>query len=86
MKGKTTRGHIIESADRMFYERGYEYTSFAEIADAMQKLSMHLLARSQGIATLAQAFRDERFIKHEVVQLYSWLSSQLARTTQVEGQ
>ncbi len=37
-------------------------------------LAMHLLARSQGVATLASAFNDERFIKQEVGQLNDWLS------------
>ncbi|EBK2060205.1 helix-turn-helix transcriptional regulator, partial [Salmonella enterica subsp. enterica serovar Typhi] len=26
----------IDSADRLFYERGYEHTSFADIADSVQ--------------------------------------------------
>lgn len=36
-------------------------------------LAMHLLARSQGIATLANAFDDGAFIQHEVSQLHKWL-------------
>ncbi len=38
-------------------------------------LAMHLLARSQGIATLANAFHDEKFIKHEVNLLLDWLNT-----------
>jgi len=38
-------------------------------------LAMHLLARSQGVATLANAFRDEEFIKREVKQMCDWLNS-----------
>ena len=37
------------------------------------ELAMHLLARSQGVATMACAFNDEKFIKQEVTQLYEWL-------------
>lgn len=37
-------------------------------------LAMHLLALSQGIATLASAFHDERFIKQEVKQMCDWLA------------
>jgi len=37
------------------------------------ELAMHLLARSQGVATLANAFKDEDFIKQEVKYLYGWL-------------
>lgn len=185
MSDKTTRDHIIEAADQLFYQQGYEHTSFSDIADAVQisrgnfyyhfkskdeildavinlrlantqkmleqwesegeqpadrirsfihilimnrtkiirygcpvgtlcaelaklnhasqaeanrlftlfrtwlrrqftllgckadadKLAMHLLARSQGVATLANAFHDERFVKQEVKQMDDWLRS-----------
>lgn len=39
------------------------------------ELAMHLLARSQGVATLANAFHDEKFIKKEVRQLNEWLDA-----------
>lgn len=42
---------------------------------AANRLAMHLLARSQGIATLANAFDDEAFIHQEVTQLQQWLKS-----------
>jgi TetR/AcrR family transcriptional repressor of nem operon len=45
-------------------------------ADADQ-LAMHLLSRSQGIATLANAFDDAAFIKQEVDQLLEWLNAYL---------
>lgn len=38
-------------------------------------LAMHLLARSQGVATLANAFRDESFIRQEVAQMHDWLDA-----------
>ena len=38
-------------------------------------LAMHLLARSQGVAALANAFNDENFIRHEVQQIEEWLQS-----------
>lgn len=186
MGNKSTRDHIVEEADRLFYQQGFEHTSFAHIAEAVKisrgnfyyhfkskdeildavialrlsntqtlldkwevagvtptdrirrfinillmnqtkikrygcpvgtlcseltkldhssqgesvklftlfrawlriqfeqlgdkanadELAMHLLARSQGIATLASAFHDERFIEQEVKQLYEWLSLQ----------
>lgn len=185
MRGGTTRAHIVEAADQLFYRQGYEHTSFAAIADAVhisrgnfyfhfkskddilravigarlactkqmlqqweaeeakpagriQKfiqmvltnrgdiqrygcpvgtlttelaklnhssiedandlfmlfrlwlrdqfvllgfgeeadaLAMHVLAFSQGIATLANAFRDEVFIRREVDQMCDWLST-----------
>ncbi|KKJ78179.1 transcriptional regulator [Kiloniella litopenaei] len=33
MKKQKTRDHIIEAADQLFYQQGYEHTSFAHIAD-----------------------------------------------------
>ena len=36
---------------------------------------MHLLAHSQGVSTLANAFHDEKFIKQEVKQMCDWLNS-----------
>jgi len=184
MSDKKTREHIVEAADELFYRQGYEHTSFADIADAVQisrgnfyyhfktkdeildavinarlastramlerweiegkapadriksfinilianradikrygcpvgtlcselaklnnaaqgeanklftlfriwlrrqftllgcadadTLAMHLLARSQGVATLANAFRDEKFIKQEVKEMCDWLDT-----------
>ena len=185
MSDKTTRDHIVEAADQLFYRQGYEHTSFSDIADAVQisrgnfyyhfkskdeildavinvrlantrkmleqweiegkqpadrirsfihilianrakikrygcpvgtlctelaklnhasqaeanrlftlfrtwlrrqftllgrkadadELAMHLLARSQGVATLASTFHDEKFIKQEVKQMCDWLKS-----------
>jgi AcrR family transcriptional regulator len=181
---KTTREHIVEAADELFYRQGYEHTSFSHIAEAVQisrgnfyhhfkskdeilraviggrventermlerweadgsdpierirsfihtlvankalikrygcpvgtlcselaklehacraeanglfglfrawlrkqfellgcrdadGLAMHLLARSQGVATLTNAFRDEKFMQHEIRLLEDWLSS-----------
>jgi TetR/AcrR family transcriptional repressor of nem operon len=185
MRARTTREHIVQAADRLFYRRGFENTSFADIADAVRisrgnfyyhfkskdeildavidvrlaatramlarweiegegpadrirsfihilianrapiqrygcpvgtlctelaklnhaskadanrlftlfrawlrrqftqlgrkadadALAMHLLARSQGVATLANAFHDERFIDQEVAQMCDWLNA-----------
>jgi AcrR family transcriptional regulator len=53
-------------------------------ADA-DRLAMHLLARSQGVATLASAFHDEKFIRREVEQMCDWLTSYLESATQNQG-
>ena len=37
--------------------------------------AMHLLACSQGVATLANAFGDEKFIKKEVNRLDEWMNT-----------
>jgi hypothetical protein len=39
MSDKTTRDHIVEAADRLFYEQGYEHTSFS---DALTPLGSHV--------------------------------------------
>ena len=36
MSEKTTRDHIVEAADRLFYRHGFEHTSFSNIADAVR--------------------------------------------------
>jgi len=51
-----------------------QFTLLGRAADA-DALAMHLLARSQGVATLASAFGDETFIRHEVQQMHDWLNS-----------
>jgi hypothetical protein len=43
--------------------------------DDADALAMHLLARSQGVATLANALHEEAFIEREVDQMHRWLDS-----------
>ncbi|MFV1991979.1 MAG: TetR/AcrR family transcriptional regulator [Acidimicrobiales bacterium] len=43
-------------------------------ADAEQ-LALHLLGRSQGVATLASAFQDEAYVEYEVEQMCEWVRS-----------
>lgn len=49
-----------------------QFTLLGRGADA-DALAMHLLARSQGAATLASAFHDEKFLREEVQQMCEWL-------------
>jgi AcrR family transcriptional regulator len=51
-----------------------QFVRLGRTADA-DTLAMHLLARSQGVATLASNFRDESFMRREVEQMHEWLSS-----------
>ena len=191
MRDQTTRDHIIEAADHLFYQRGFDHTSFTDIADVVQisrgnfyyhfktkdeildaviskrladrqemlaqwevegetpadrirsfinilivnkekikrygcpigtlsaelaklnhsaqseanklftlfrvwlrrqfsllgrkadadALAMHVLAHSQGVATLANAFNDEKFIKKEVKQIGRWLAEVESKST-----
>lgn len=40
-----------------------------------EALALHLLARSQGVAVMATAFRDEAFIRREVAEIEHWLAT-----------
>lgn len=57
---------------RSWLRRQFEFLGCEADADM---LAMHLLARSQGIATLANAFHDEKFIEQEVKLMHDWLAS-----------
>lgn len=46
------------------------------------ELALHLLGRSQGVATLATAFKDEDFIRREVAAMRDWLSMSKPPATQ----
>lgn len=39
------------------------------------KLALHLLARSQGVATLMNVFGDETFMREEIRQMKAWIHS-----------
>jgi AcrR family transcriptional regulator len=54
-----------------------QFTLLGRERDA-DTLAMHLLARSQGVATLASAFRDEAFIRQEVREMNDWLDACVA--------
>ena len=54
------------------------FVELGAVEDA-DSLAMHLLARSQGIASLANAFRDEKFIRHEVRLIEAWLDEVRSR-------
>lgn len=45
-------------------------------------LALHLLARSQGVATLAQAFQDADFVMREVALMEQWLDACLPAASQ----
>jgi TetR/AcrR family transcriptional repressor of nem operon len=51
-----------------------QFAALGRKADA-DSLALHLLARSQGVATLANAFGDEKFIRHEVALMEEWLEA-----------
>jgi len=56
---------------------GRQFAALGRKRDA-DALAMHLLAMSQGVATLATAFGDEAFIRREVRRMCDWLDSCVA--------
>jgi len=61
-----------------------QFTLLGHKTDA-DELAMHLLSRSQGVATLANAFNDEEFIRHEVRHMCAWLESLTKKTPLTES-
>ncbi|WIT14111.1 helix-turn-helix domain containing protein [Paucibacter sediminis] len=57
---------------RAWLRQQFEQMGRKKDADA---LALHLLMRSQGVATLAQALHDKQFVQHEVDQIMSWVQS-----------
>ncbi|MBW9056200.1 TetR/AcrR family transcriptional regulator [Rhizobium mesosinicum] len=53
-----------------------QFAALGRKADA-DALSMHVLMRSQGVASLATAFHDENFIRREVEDMSVWLEAQI---------
>lgn len=49
------------------------------VGDDAEQISLHLLARSQGIATVYNAMKDERFLKAEVELLEHWVDEQIEK-------
>ncbi|MBW8298465.1 MAG: TetR/AcrR family transcriptional regulator [Hydrogenophaga sp.] len=43
--------------------------------DCAEALALHLLVRSQGVAVMATAFRDETFLRNEVAGIEHWLAT-----------
>lgn len=44
-------------------------------------LALHLLMRSQGVAALANALKDEAFVRREVADMERWLDREIAECT-----
>lgn len=72
-------GHAAEGEARALFvlfrtwlRRQFALMGRADDADA---LAMHVLAMSQGVATLANTFHDEKFIRREVERMLAWLRS-----------
>ncbi|MBT25681.1 MAG: TetR family transcriptional regulator [Rhodobacteraceae bacterium] len=64
---------------RIWLRRRFEDMGRVQDADA---LAMHILARSQGVAMLANASPDEPFLESEVDQMVAWLDAVAEQKTQ----
>ncbi|MFF7438234.1 hypothetical protein [Streptomyces sp. NPDC008122] len=53
---------------------------FEELGPAVEAddLAMHILAFSQGVATLSNAFHDGEFVRREADRLHAWLDERPA--------
>lgn len=56
-----------------------QFTALGHVSNA-DLLAMQVLARSQGVATLANAFHDEAFLHSEVHEMHEWLERTLEST------
>lgn len=56
------------------------FEALGRTADA-DDLALHLLVRSQGVATLFSTYRDEAFLRREVAQMHDWLAEIEAGST-----
>jgi TetR/AcrR family transcriptional regulator, transcriptional repressor for nem operon len=54
---------------------GVQFTALGRAQDA-DELAMHVLAASQGIAVMSQAYRDREFARREAGQLCAWVDAQ----------
>ncbi|WP_267244950.1 TetR/AcrR family transcriptional regulator [Streptomyces sp. PR69] len=64
MGAATTRAHIVEAADQLFYRQGYEHTSFAAIAEAVRisrgNFYYHFKSKDDILAAVIAARLDDR--------------------------
>jgi AcrR family transcriptional regulator len=70
--GAQNEANEIFTLFRGWLSEQFTLLGYEEKAD---RLAMHILARSQGVATLANAFQDQTFINNEVEKIHEWLTS-----------
>lgn len=76
--GSQAEANKLFALFRDWLRRQFEALGYTREADAM---AMHLLVRSQGIATLANALGDEDFLQREVGYIDAWLDALPAATS-----
>lgn len=57
---------------------GEQFAALGRAEDA-DELAMHVLAASQGIATMSNAYSDREFVRREVDRLTAWVDAQVAQ-------
>ncbi|CTQ54407.1 Toluene efflux pump ttgABC operon repressor [Roseibium album] len=65
------KANKIMALFRDWLTRQFEELGCVDFAD---EHALHVLSWSQGVATLAQTFKDETFVQREVRQIVSWLN------------
>jgi AcrR family transcriptional regulator len=68
-------GTIFEQF-RMWLREQFEQL---DVAQAPDDLAMHLLAMSQGVAVLANVYKDPDFVAREVARMHRWLDDTIER-------
>ncbi|MBY3596551.1 TetR/AcrR family transcriptional regulator [Rhizobium bangladeshense] len=69
------KGRATELFDLFRHWLSRQFIAFGRENEA-DALAMHILMRSQGVATLAAAYRDEIFVRNEVENMRGWLAAQ----------
>ncbi|MFI2426313.1 TetR/AcrR family transcriptional regulator [Streptomyces sp. NPDC018955] len=82
--GHPSRAHAVGVFElfRAWLREQFEELGFAAEAD---DLAMHVLAFSQGVATLSNAFHDGDFVHREVDRINTWLTERLASRSSADG-
>jgi AcrR family transcriptional regulator len=57
---------------------GEQFAALGRAGDA-DELAMHVLAASQGIAVMSQAYQDREFTRREAARLCAWVDAQAAK-------
>jgi AcrR family transcriptional regulator len=78
---KLEHGALRSAAEIFTLFRSWLREQFAALgrADDADDLAMHVLAASQGIATVSNAYRDPEFVRREVDRLCTWVDAQAAQ-------
>ncbi|WP_369387144.1 TetR/AcrR family transcriptional regulator [Streptomyces sp. CG1] len=82
--GHPSRAHAVGvfEAFRTWLREQFEELGLDTVAD---DLAMHVLAFSQGVATLSNAFHDGDFVHREVDRINAWLTERLAFRVSADG-